>query len=306
MVRVPPHHLLGNVDEPNAIPRHVPIVFEPGFACVQKLDSTDWPMPWKYALDWPEIAHYMERFDPTVRMIGVRDVMVRSGKNQVAHHNGPLRRNIERGSVDRLANGQIDETNLFSLKKSAAARQRFGHGQRPRHFVAEHFAPMDNLRAIFLHKIDHASARVDRSRRKSLLHDSVSEIMVGMSVGDVNGLQRLPCRSNHGHEARRIAKNEARINEYRVSLACNQDGIVRKCEVLSREDLKSEGPLGGVSFGHRIRRMRGLERRKNSAGGRRGRCFLVAGGVFSRRQNADEASFAALIFEENHAIHTGE
>jgi hypothetical protein len=77
-----------------------------------------------------------------------------------------------------------------------------------------------------------------------------------MSVGDVNSLELVPCCPNHGHEPRRIAKNKARVNEYGVVLACNQDGIVCKREVLSREDLKSEGPLGGVSFGHRIRRMR--------------------------------------------------
>src|SRR4029077_8848594 len=77
-------------------------------------------------------------------------------------------------------------------------------------------------------------------------------------------------------------------------------------EVLSREDLKSESPLGGVSFGHRIRRMCGLEWRKSSTGGRRGGCLLVAGGVFSRRQNADETPLAAFVFEKNHAIHACE
>ena len=91
---------------------------------------------------------------------------------------------------------------------------------------------MNNLRAILLHKIDHALARVDRGGGKSLLDNTISEIVVGMSVGDVDSLQSFRCGPDHCHETRRIAKNEARVDEYRILLAGNQDGIVCKREVL--------------------------------------------------------------------------
>src|SRR5690348_10097890 len=107
-------------------------------------------------------------------------------------------------------------------------------------------------------------------------------------------------------ETRRIAQNEARADECRMLLAGNQDRIVCEREVLPREDLKSESPLGDVSFGHRIRRMCGLEWRKDSTRSRRLGRLLVAGGVFIWRQNAYETTLATFVFEENHAIHARE
>src|SRR5690242_19646183 len=118
--------------------------------------------------------------------------------------------------MDRLANGKIHETNLFSFKKGETADERLGHGQRPWHFVTEHLAPMNNLSAILLHKIDHSLAGVDRGRGESRLDNAVSEIVVGMSMGDVDSLQIFRCGADHGHETRRIAKNKARVDEDRV------------------------------------------------------------------------------------------
>ena len=90
VLRVAPHHFLGNIDESNAMPGYFPVIFQPGLAGIQEFGSSGRPVSWEYALDWSEIAHYMERFDPGIGIVGIGDVVVHSGKNQIAHHNGAL------------------------------------------------------------------------------------------------------------------------------------------------------------------------------------------------------------------------
>ena len=97
--------------------------------------------------------------------------------------------------------------------------------------------------------------------RKALFDGGEAEIVIGMSVGHVHGLERFSARSHDVGDFFRVGEGELRVDEDRVLLArhegrVHQETVFRRRHDLQRELLRLDG---GVAFtGERGVRRNGL------------------------------------------------
>ncbi|SPU95541.1 Uncharacterised protein [Burkholderia cenocepacia] len=188
-------------------------------------------------------ARRLQRIDPVERRQPVRvrqrrlrvghpDMNVRGDRDATDH--GPRGRNPHERAIGRRA-VEPDDAQRLAVDAQRIAVERLRHDHRSRRVVLQDRAPVGELAVLAgLDRGDGLRRRDDLRIRERRVNGFQPEVIVGVAVAHVDGLERLAARLDPAHQRLSVVALELGVDQDRLGLARNDFGRNREDRMRAR------------------------------------------------------------------------